>query len=131
MMDEETFKEIRRRMMEEDRLYDNYIRYYKERDFVKAGELLWGAINNLAYALGLIYGKKLSGHREIFRFLRELAEVNEREEYRRYVRSVEALHANFYHGWMSEEGFEEYVREAEELRRWLTELLEKHLGPSL
>ena len=129
MVDEETLEEIRWRRVEEARLYENYLRYYEERDFVKASEFLWGSINNLAHALGLIYGRRPAGHREIVRFLRELAETNGREEYRKYVSSAEALHSNFYHGWMSEEIFEEGVREVEELRRWLIELLDRLTRP--
>jgi len=124
MIDEEVLEEIRRRRVEESRLYENYIKYYERRDLVKASEFLWGSINNLAYALGLIYGRRLTGHRMVIQFMRELAEKSGREEYRRYISSAEALHANFYHGWMSEEVFEESVREAEELRRWLIELLD-------
>ena len=124
MINEEILKEIMRKRKEESRLYENYIKYYEKRDFVKAGEFLWGSINNLAYALGLVYGKRLTGHREIIQFLRELAEMNKIEEHKRYIRSAEALHANFYHRWMDENTFEESVREVEELRKWLIELLD-------
>jgi len=65
---------------------------------MKAGEFLWGCINNLAYALGLVYGKKLSSHREVVRFLKELAKREGKDEYRKYASSAEDLHANFYHG---------------------------------
>jgi len=106
-------------MIEERRLYDNYIRFYKERDFIKASEFVWGAINNLAYAIGPTYGKRLRKHGETVQFLRELAKANGRGELREYINSAEALHANFYHGWMDEEVFEENARKVEELRKWL------------
>ncbi len=128
MMDEGTLKEIERRRVEESRLYENYIKYYEKRDFVKAGEFLWGCINNLAYALGLVYGKKLSSHREVVRFLEQLVKVNGKEEFARNIDSARAIHANFYHGFMDENMFERRVKEVEELRRWLIELLEKSLS---
>jgi len=83
MMDEGILKEIKRRRVEESRLYENYV---------------------------------------------ELAKREGKDEHRKYASSAEDLHANFYHGWMDEEEFEEKVREVEELRKWLIELLEKFLS---
>ena len=127
MKDEEIFKEIKRRMIEEARLFENYVEYYNKRDFVKASEFLWGSISNLVYALGLLYGKQLTKHRESIQFLRELVSVNGEEKFKGYIKSAEALHSNFYHGWISEDTFEEYARDVEELRKWLKEFLEIEL----
>ncbi|HID17439.1 TPA: hypothetical protein EYP26_04005 [Candidatus Bathyarchaeota archaeon] len=73
MIDEGTLKEVKRRRKEESRLYDNYVAYYRRRELIKASEFLWGSINNLAYAIGLIYGRRLTNHGKIVQFLRELA----------------------------------------------------------
>ncbi len=123
MIDEETLKEINRRQIEEARLFENYVKYGQEKDFVKASEFLWGSITNLAYAIGLTYGKKLTSHREVILFLREVVG----KEYKTHINSAEALHANFYHGWMDEEVFMESVRKVEDLRMHLKDLLKSRL----
>ncbi|OYT62322.1 hypothetical protein B6U81_01055 [Thermoplasmatales archaeon ex4484_30] len=85
MISENVLKEIKRRRIEESKLYDNYIKYSKEGEFVKASD-------------------------------------------ERYAYSADAIHSNFYHAWMSKEDFMEKVREVEELRKWLIELLEQEIS---
>lgn len=126
IIDEKTFKEIKRRRIEEGRLYSNYIKYYRKGDMIKASEFLWGSINNIVYSIGLLYGKKLGKHSLIIQTIRELA-TKWGKEYEKYVSSAEAIHSNFYHAWMSEEVFKEKVKEVEELRKWLIEILESEI----
>lgn len=128
MISENVLKEIKRRRIEESKLYDNYIKYSKEGEFVKASEFLWGAINNIVYSIGLLYGKKLGKHKLIIETIKELARKYRKKEYERYAYSADAIHSNFYHAWMSKEDFMEKVREVEELRKWLIELLEQEIS---
>lgn len=114
-MSEDLLSEIGRRKALADAYYDNYRRRRELKDFAKASEFLWGVVSNLTYCLGLLYGRKLGKHREVVAFLKELAGALRDDEMLKQIRAAEALHANFYHDFMSEDEFESY--------RWEVELL--------
>lgn len=124
---EDVLKQVHKIRVDETYIYSNFEKHYRERGFVKASEFLWGSVGKIAYATGLLYGKKLGGHGELVQFMRDLAEEKERPNVRDLIGSAEALHANFYHNWMPEEIFEEYVRKVIELRTWLIERLEEKI----
>ena len=128
MISENVLKEIKRRRIEESKLYNNYIKYSKEGEIIKASEFLWGSINNIVYSIGLLHGKKIGKHSLIIQAIRELAIKHGKKEYERYATSCEAIHSNFYHAWMDREVFMEEAREVEELRKWLIELLELEIS---
>lgn len=104
---EKFIKEAKRRREESSKLYHNFEKI-REEDSEKAGEFLWGAVNNLIYAMGLSYGKKLGSHGKIKEFMRQIC--NE-EIYESFI-AAEDLHSNFYHSWMDEERFKMAVKEA-------------------
>lgn len=109
----------------------NYREYLDKRELPKASKALWGMVNNLASILSILYqGKPVSGHKELRVFMKHLAERLRNEEILRWLRSCETLHANYLHGFMDEELFEEYRLEAEklinELQRLIQRELEKH-----
>jgi hypothetical protein len=54
----EALREIERRRSLADHYFENFRRYYEEKNLPKASEFLWGALNALPYALGLLYGTK-------------------------------------------------------------------------
>ena len=121
--------EVHRRRIQSSRLFENFEKYYKEREFVKASEFIWGSINSISYAIGILYHKKLGRHREIVAFMKDIGKDEPKVIDR--IRAAEVLHSNFYHGFMSEELFEDHVRKAIELRIWLIKLLdEKTTHPS-
>jgi hypothetical protein len=124
----EVFEEIVRRRIEEEKLFNNYLECLRKGEIVKACEFLWGSINNIAYCIGLLYGRKLGKHREIIGFMREIARHYGREELARYVSSAEAIHSNFFHNWMEKETFIEKAGEVEILRKWLIEILESEIS---
>jgi hypothetical protein len=53
----EALRVYRRRSLA-DHNFENFRRYYEEKNLPKALEFLWGALNALPYALGLLYGTK-------------------------------------------------------------------------
>ena len=57
-IDEEVISEIEKRRKLADQYYDNFRRYYENKNYSKASEFLWGSLNALAYAIGLLHGGK-------------------------------------------------------------------------
>jgi hypothetical protein len=125
MISEEALQEVLRRKKLADLYYDNYRYYYSRKEFAKASEFIWGTVNALAYALGLLHGLKLSDHKKIMEFLKILA--TQYEEIREGVTAVQRLHANYYHDFMNEELFEEDRVKAEKLINKLAELIYHHI----
>jgi hypothetical protein len=125
MISEEALQEALRRKKLADLYYDNYRYYYSRKEFAKASEFIWGTVNALAYALGLLHGLKLPDHRKIMEFLKILA--TQYEEIREGVTAVQRLHANYYHDFMNEELFEEDRVKAEKLINKLAELIYHHI----
>jgi hypothetical protein len=125
MISEEALQEVLRRKKLADLYYDNYRYYYSRKEFAKASEFIWGTVNALAYALGLLHGLKLSDHKKIIEFLKILA--TQYEEIREGVTAVQRLHANYYHDFMNEELFEEDRVKAEKLINKLAELIYHHI----
>ena len=128
MISPDIFKEIKRRRLEESKLYNNYSEYFKKGEIVKASEFLWGSINNIVYSIGLLHGEKLGKHKLIIQAIRELIIAYGKKEYEKYASSADAIHSNFYHAWMDEETFREKAMEVEELRKWLIEILESEIS---
>jgi hypothetical protein len=125
MISEDELQEVFRRKKLADLYYDNYRYYYSRKELAKASEFIWGAVNALAYALGLFYGLKLSDHKKVVEFLKMLA--TQYEEIREGITAVQRLHANYYHDFMDEELFEEDRVKAEKLISKLAELLYRHI----
>jgi len=120
---EQILSQVHKKRLEEDHLYSNFEKRYRERDFVKASELLWGSITKIASAIGLFYGKKVGKHKQLVQLMKELAEGDSKKI--DWVNAAESLHANFYHNWMEEENFEASIRKVIDLRIWLTTILDK------
>jgi len=122
---EQILVEIHNRRLEETRLFDNFEKYYGKRDFVKASEFLWGSVTKIAYAIGLLYGKKVGKHKEIVALMKDLARGDPKIV--EWINSAESLHSNFYHNWMEEEIFEDYVKKVINLRMWLVRMLDERM----
>ena len=67
--------EISRRKNLADFYFDNYQKYKKAKKYQKASEFLWGALNNLVYALGIIYGEKINTHSKTKDFINYIASI--------------------------------------------------------
>ena len=122
-MSEELIREIVKRKRLADEAFDNYVKFYKKGDLVKASEFLWGIVNNLTYALGLFDGLKLSKHQKIIDYLKMLAISMDDKAMTDEVQAVRILHANFYHDFLSNEQFEYYTKLAESLINKLARML--------
>jgi len=126
MLDNEVFKEVLRRKALADVYYDNYREHYFKGEYSKASEYLWGVVNSIVYALGLFYGKKITEHKEVLNFLRELS--SRYQEIREGFISIQRLHANFYHDFMNKEIFDDDRLKAEKLIEKLMEILLKKIN---
>jgi len=116
------FEEVIKKRKLADYYYDNYRKYYLMKEYSKASEFIWGVVNALSYGLGLFYGKKLTKHDEVIKFLKLLADQH--EEIREGILAVQRLHANYFHNFMDEDLFEEDRLKAEKLLNKLAELLD-------
>jgi Arc/MetJ-type ribon-helix-helix transcriptional regulator len=115
-------EEVKAKRRLADHYYDNYRRLYLQGEYSKASEYIWGAVNALAYALGLFEGMKLSDHGKVVKFLKLLA--NQHKEVAEGVLPIQRLHANFFHDFMDEEMFKEDAAKAERLMGKLAELVD-------
>ncbi len=119
--------EIQKNRIEEAHLFSNFDKYYNIKDNVKASEFIWGSISKIAYLLGLLFGQKLGKHKDLIAFLRNLARQENRLEIIDWINAAESLHSNFYHNWMENEVFVEYIQKVVRLRMWLLEIFERKL----
>jgi len=116
--------EVIRRKRLADFYYDNYVKCSKEKKFQKASEFLWGALNNILYAVVLeIYGKKLTKHRQAKEYINKLsADLQKFEIAELYTQSAEVIHANFYHDFLDEDSFRFHAKNVEKLIEKLNEI---------
>jgi len=116
--------EIEKRKKLADHYYDNFRKYYKDKNCSKASEFLWGSFNALGYAVGLIYGKKLSDHGKLVNFIKEVAEAYNDEEISTGLAAAQRIHANFFHDFMNEFTFEDDRKRTEKMLEKLANILE-------
>jgi len=100
--------------------------------YPKASEFLWGALNNLVYALGLIlYGERPSTHSKIKDIINKISvDFNKPEIADLFKASAEVLHANFYHDFLDEDSFNYHAENVERLLLKLAQILEKSTSKS-
>ena len=72
-------------------------------DYIQASEKAWSAATHVVKALAVKEGRKLESHSDLWRFVSELATKLGDKELRRLWRTANALHQNFYEGWMPPE----------------------------
>ena len=82
-------------------------REYAESDIFQASEKLWGAASQVAIAEMHRRGIRPQKHAAIIQFVREFATEVEEPILFAQFKVAEALHSNFYHGWMEDHQFEE------------------------
>ncbi len=109
-----------------DKYLSNALKLAGEGETRKASELLWGAVALQIKLLALAKKNlKLATHKELRRFMRELAkELGDPELYKTF-QLVEKLHTNFYDEILDPEDFKLYLEEALKLLRKLDQLI-KH-----
>lgn len=115
------------------RLYEKYLRESEELrrkgDLVQAGEKLWGAITSLLNAIAEERGWPHYSHGDYAEAVERLLEETGDEELPRLFASAERLHANFYHNFLSEKGFEIHARDAVTLAERLIKIMQKKPAP--
>jgi len=126
-IDEEIILEIEKRRKLADHYYDNFRKYYESENYSKASEFLWGSLNALVYAIGMLHGVKVSDHGKVVDFIRELAIVYTDEEIEEGLISAQRIHANFFHDFMDESMFEDDRKRTEKLLEKLVKILDAEL----
>jgi hypothetical protein len=126
-IDEEVILEIEKRRKLADHYYDNFRKYYENKNYSKASEFLWGSLNALAYAIGLLHGEKISDHGKVVDFIKELANVYTDKEMEEDLASAQTIHANFFHDFMNESMFEDNRKRTEKLLEKLVKILDAEL----
>ncbi len=96
-------------------------REYESGDILQASEKLWGAATHVVVAEMQKRDIDANGHRKIKGFVRELGEELEDPALFSFFKHAETLHVNFYHGFLSEENFEEH---RELVRRFVEQMIE-------
>ncbi len=130
-IDEKVISEIKRRRKLADHYYDNFRKYYENKNYSKASEFLWGSLNALAYAIGLLHGEKVSDHGKVVDFIKELANIYRDKEIGGCLASAQTIHANFFHDFMDELMFEDNKQRTEKLLEKLVEILDAELKERL
>lgn len=102
-------------------LYSNYLEK-RNTDLSKAGEHLWGAINNLASGIYRAKtGKGIGQHAKVRDLMRDLADGGEVDF--NDFKDAETLHHNYYHNFLSVEEWDDRVNNARKLYDSLDRLL--------
>jgi hypothetical protein len=110
--------------------FNNYLSFYKEKNYVKSSEFLWGTINDYFYAIGLTYNKKLSTYGKIEKFLSILIYDYHYDDIIDQYKSALLLHSNFYQNFLEEEQFDYYQNKVLKLIDKLSEILDDRLKKS-
>lgn len=103
--------------------FDDAEKLYTKGDLVQAGEKYWGAVAALINAIGERRNWNHYSHRDYSEIIERLSEEL-KEPLGRFFASVERLHANYYHGFLSRMNFEAHKEDAVKLIQKLKGLVE-------
>ena len=97
---------------------------FRRGDLLQASEKAWGAVSHHVNAIARQRGWPLGSHNHLMENAREIFSWDPANaaHYRRLLRSVEGLHANFYQAALDEESVGEGIEDAKELVRALAAL---------
>ena len=79
---------------------------YDAGDIFQASEKLWGAATHVVIAEMQRRGIRANKHATMMQFVKNFAEDVDEPILFAWFKSAEALHSNFYHGWMENHQFE-------------------------
>ena len=90
---------------------------FRKGDLLQASEKAWGAVSHYVNFVARQRGWPVGSHRHLIENANELIKGDpaNAEYRRRLVRSVEALHANFYHGFLDEDSVRDGIEDARNL----------------
>jgi len=81
----------------------------KKEEFSKSGEMLWGAISTLLKAIGMKYNKPIKNHKSLIQVAKYISLAEGDKELKdSIVIHAQALHANYYEGFIDKEEFPYY-----------------------
>lgn len=97
---------------------------FRRGDLLQASEKAWGAVSHYVNAIARQRGWPMGSHNRMIDNAGEIFRLDPTNatHYRRLLRSVEALHANFYQAVMDEDSVREGIEDAKELVRALAAL---------
>ena len=82
-------------------------REFSDGDELQASEKMWGAASHAILTVALQRGEPCGTHRKMIRFAREIAKEQDDLLLRAGISTAQKFHANFYHGFMEPEEWEE------------------------
>ena len=88
-------------------------------DEMQASEKAWGAAAHAIKAVAELYRLPHDTHADLFRVVDNIVRLTGDPEIRLFFNSANALHKNFYEGWL---GYEHIARSMERVKRLLTKL---------
>ena len=97
---------------------------FRKGDLLQASEKAWGAVSHYVNSVARQRNWPLGSHRRLIENANELInrDPNNATERRRLLRSMEALHANFYQAYLDEDSVREGIEDAKDLIRALADL---------
>ena len=97
---------------------------FRKGELLQASEKAWGAVSHYVNSVARQRGWPLGSHRRLIDNANALIgrDPANAEHRRRLLRSVEALHANFYNAFLDEDSVREGIQDARELIRSLEDL---------
>jgi len=108
------------------KLHERYLRdaeeLYAKGDLAQAGEKYWGAVTALLNTIGEKRGWSHYTHRDYAEIVERLSEELE-EPLGRLFASIERLHANYYHNFLTKVNFEAHREDALKLVQKLRSLI--------
>ena len=97
---------------------------FRRGDLLQASEKAWGAVSHSVNAVARQRSWPLGSHRRLIENANKLISRDpvQASHRRRLLRSVEALHANFYQAFLDEDSVREGIEDAKELISTLEDL---------
>lgn len=97
-----------------------------KRKFAKASEFLWGAVAEHIKAISVLYERPPTRHRDIIEVGKRMAiQLEDQDMFKLIDREAQALHANFYEEFLSEEAFADHYAAVLRLVNKLRSVLDK------
>ena len=96
-------------------------------EILQAGEKAWGAVSHYVNSIALKRGWPIGSHRRLIENVNQALAIDpdRAADRRRLLRSVEALHANFYQAFLDEDSVRDGINDAKELIKALEALSSK------
>ena len=95
-------------------------REFEAGDEMQASEKMWGAASHAIMAVAMQRGQDCGTHRKMIRVAREIATEQDDILLRAGISTAQKFHANFYHGFMEPE---EWENDTEIVRQFVARML--------